>query len=563
MNRLLFSILIVFLLAGEAKALDLTMAEAVNMALQENRLLKVEESRVEAARESTSIAQKKLLPSLSLESYYTLMDEPDRVLIDANSFGPGTPPDSVEITDSRDMYSVSLVLRQPLFMGGRLLHTVRKNQAIEQRAEHALSQEANLLVRDVKTSYLEALNALLAEQTYRQLVATKTERLRVIRELSKEGYAKEEEVLQQETDLAFTEAAYFKAQGRRKLAFNRLKILLNVNEDEEITLKNRLYFATISASLKDLKETALNFRSDYKAQKAQLREAGEEITIARSDYFPEISLEGRFTQQKETSLNRDQIWLIGARLEWTLFDWGQTSADVNRAISMKTSQKYLAENLDRNIRIEVEEAWTTVRGKEQEVGAMEKQVKTAEFVLDKAIEGYGQGTITLAEVLEKEAKLVSSYNDYLASINSHGVAVSRLEASVASSLDHWLEPHQVYTPSFDYLTRNLKELSREQRTGENPFEEPKTASVISARIEPVKSTAYIIQVGAFKTNNRAQQFMKEHEAQLNGHQVEIFREDNWHKVQIIGFQNYAEAKDTLNTLGIKGYVKKGGNAPDK
>lgn len=457
-QRLLLIVLLLVLSGVSSQGAELTLDDCVRMAKEHNGRLKSVRMDIRTADEDVRIADAKRLPALKFEGQYSLIDRPVDFTVRANSFGPGIPPQEVDLsTGDRDFYALGLYIEQPLYTGGNLTHSLMKSRISREGTRHDVERQEKLLVYDVKAAFHNALKAKLVTEVLEKAIAAKQERLRVIKELHQEGHAQIVDILQMESDLSSAELDLFKAQNNAGLALSRLKRLIYYDGKDELVLKGSPVNAVLNASLAELTTAAIENRDDLKAALARVRAAGEDIEIARSGFYPKASLEGRYTRQEDTEIARPDVWTLTARLNWTLFDWNSTEAEVNKARLAKEKLRYENEELVKEIALQVEEAWTAVKESEKEVTVREQKVKTAEYKYSQGMKKYAEGVAKMADLLEMEYDLTRAFNEYLVAVNNLDIAIALLESLSSAKRQDWFTPEAMYRVGFDYIAAQLKE----------------------------------------------------------------------------------------------------------
>ena len=564
---------------GRAFGLEATLQECVDLALTNNSELKSFKEDLAETREQVKISRSEFFPALKLKGGYSLIDQPERLIINRNVFGNNTPPQDVEVsTGERTSYNLNLVLTQPLFTGGGLTHTYRKSMHVSEETSRWVERRTRMLALDVRKAFHEALNAQLYTKIVEKAAEAKRERLRVLQELETEGYSGREEVLQQETDILFTELELFKGKNREKFARSRLRNLIRYKGNDGPVLKGNSFNGTLTAPLNEVREAALNNREELKASQSRVAAAEEDISIARSRFYPQASLEGKFTQQTETNITRPQVWTLTAQLEWSLFDWGRTNSEVRQKVTRRQKAHYEREELENTIRLEAEQAWGSLKECEMAVAAHKKRVTTEENRLHLTAERYAEGKLKLAEVIEVEAQFIKAYNEYLAAINDLDVGLANLETAAAQSMEPWLRNEVIYEPDVDSIEKKIKDLSaiKRQTVPEDlPYKKDiivADAGPVTSREKPVATTVktrhaavvaspvsasparITVQVGSFKARRDAYRYMKNVSAKLRGRKIAIYPNGDYFKVRIAGFTSKEEAEGAMITSGITNYL---------
>ncbi len=305
---------------SEVYSAELTLQKCVELALENNTGLKAFETDIIASDEDVRISRSRFFPSLKLKGDYTLLDKSDVITFKRNSLAPSIPPQDVEISaENSNMYSLSLILEQPVFTGGNLTHSFRKFRILNEEAQHNFARQKALIILAVKEAFYGALKDRFQRETLEKLVESKKERLRVMRERLEEGYVPREDLLTAETDLAASEFGLYKIQSREQFDLSKLKKVIYYQSGEEVSLKADPLNGSLAASLQEVKETALANSEDIKMSRKRIKAAGEDISIAKGDLFPKTSLHGGYTVQKETNITRPKVWMFSAQVDWADF----------------------------------------------------------------------------------------------------------------------------------------------------------------------------------------------------------------------------------------------------
>lgn len=441
----------------DASAVSLSLDECIVRALKENRSLKSVEMESAATAESVPAARAALLPSVRMRAFYTLVDRPGRLIIDKNTFGANLPSEDVDITtNDQDFYSLGLSVDQPVFTGGRLIHSFRKAKA--ESAEAVLQEESKRekLIFKVKQGFYDALNARLQREIAEKVAEAKKERLRVLTELNLEGYVPSEDVLRQDADVAFAELEITRGVNREQLALSNLNQLINYTDQDDLQLHGMPGAVALVVSLEEVKRHAVANAKELKVAGTRIKGAEEDISIARSSYYPQISVQGSYMRQRETNITRDDVWLFTANLDWPIFEWGKTAAEVRQKAARKQKLQYDHEESVLSTSLEVERAWRRVRELEQALGAHEKRVRAVEYMAEQMGERHAEGTVKLAEVIEAESQFIREYNDYLAAANDLNSAVASLELAGSGVLSEWFENKPLYIPPVNSHSSQLR-----------------------------------------------------------------------------------------------------------
>ena len=432
-----------------ASGATLSQEECINLATSRNSGLQSSAAASAAEREEINITRSALLPALTLKSFYTLRDKADRLIIDANAFGPGFPSRNTSIsTGSTDSYGVQLSLRQSLFAGGALIAAHQRAGHESAATAHAYSRQRTLLVFQITKTYNEALIADNRIQAAEKAVQATEERLRVAVSRHNEGYVQRDALLRCEADLAMAQARLIKSKNRSLLILARLKQLIGLKPEDELNVTGTPTKLQLNATLQELITGAPDRREDISSLVERRAAAEAGIRQVRSNFLPQVFLEGNYLRQKETSIAHPELWSLTLQAEWSLFEWGRTSSSVRKAVARHSSADLALEELKRAAILEIEEAYRDVIELQSLVFAKEKMLQAEEAALVRTIVRWSEGAARKDDVVTSEAVVWEAYDSYFQSAAALSNAFATLETATSGKLAQWTTKEILYRPDF-------------------------------------------------------------------------------------------------------------------
>lgn len=549
-----------FSLAATAAARTLTLDDAIDLGLKQNNSVKASSAAAEAAEAGAAAARTLRLPKLSLESATYRHDREDRLSLQQNSFAPGIPPaNSSMSTSDKTMLFASLILRQQLFTGGSLTGSIRRADLTSSASRHAEAEARSNLRRDITRSFTAMLRARTHHLAAEKMLAAENEQLRVVGLLQGEGYADPTASAKAAARVARSEALLTSAVQQNLLAVSNLRRLTGLPEDEEVTVLGELAAPRLSVTLSECTREALASRNLLKETDLLVHEADTAVAIARSGYFPQVSLVGKYLRQTETPLLRDHVWTIGAEANWALFEWGKTGSAVAEATARKSERENRATDMKQSVEREVEESYRRVVEQEAFVAAAEKEVIAAERELQSLFASYNEGYATLSDTLRTEAAVWLSYDGYVAELARLADAHADLEHAAAVSLRPWTKDMPAYTPTFAAYNaqREILKESKKKMAAQPPqkalIHEPATPPQpppLPASTENLKTSgSYQIQTGAYKKRSNAEGELKTLAGTSDCPSAEIREENGFYKVLCGHYPDSAAARQAAAALG--------------
>ncbi len=415
--------------AGEqATYPQLSLDEAIQATLENHPLQQAVLEKQLAAEAAASAAGADLLPKLNASySYFHLRDKP---------YGIFGPAGKITINDD-DAYTWKVSAVQPLFTVFAL--TTRKKMArLELRNRELAREQLSLdLVKNAKLAYYQIFLAQKHLQVARKTVTNLEAHESDAAALYREGIVAYNDLLQARVALAQARRQREKADRDLDLARSRLNLLMN----REITTRFTVESLTVELNenygkLKELFAEALENRPEIRHLKIALRQAQMAVTLARSSYYPTISLVGSYEQTghdpdaRKNNYRNDDTAAIGIQADWTFFEWGKTRAlEKEQRHSRKALEHKLAE-AQNQVRLEVKTAARDLEMAVTNIRTAETAVTQAEENLHMTTQQYRQQMATSTTLLDAVTFLDRTRNSYFDSLYGYLMARAELERSL-------------------------------------------------------------------------------------------------------------------------------------
>ena len=537
-KRLIF--LLSILMTTQAMAVELSLEECVQLGVKQNENLKALEAEIEISNQDAKIAYAELFPSLSLEGSYLVRDQPPHFTLESGLFGQGLPPNDANVEGEKEHYTVGVRLRQPLFTGGRLSGTHQKQNVLVEARRYHLEDQKSRLIYQIKRSFYQALSRQHEFAGTTEKVLSQTEELRNMQELLLAGKVTKNEVSVAKSRLLFSEAAVLQVEQTYQNALDDLGSLIGM--DGPLNIKESITYSTLSPDFENIHDVSLNGRKDVKQLDAQVDAANEEIQVARSVYYPQLSLEASYLKQRETDITEDDIWEAGVWLDWSLFDAGKTTAEVAKAKAEHLRLKHLRKDLERSAINEVKSALRLVRENELLVEAHKHLLLATEQEHSHNLELYHSGKYTKQELSSSRAKIMTSNANYLAAINHLRTSLVGLETALSAPIENKLIAHEIYQPNLE---------KQEPSSAEPAPSSPKAVDEIT---QTIVLSPYSIQLGAFRSEEKATLFTALLEKKFPKRTFEIISAAGWSKVRATQLASQEAAEAALVEFGGKGII---------
>jgi outer membrane protein, multidrug efflux system len=378
---------------------DARLQRLIDIALTNNRDLRVAVLNVQAARAQYRIVRSELMPTVGAV---------------AGQSKQRTPKDlSLFNQTISNTYNVGLNGAWEIDLFGRVQSL--KDQALAHYFATAYARKAAeiSLVSQVATQYLQVLEADDLLRVTHQTLETARDSFRLIKLQFDNGTASELDLTQSQT-IVETAAANLQAQERaRAQAVNALVLLIGEPMPDDLPrgagLNGQDLLTDIPAGLpSDL----LTRRPDIMEAEQNLLAANANIGAARAAFFPSISLTGSFGTLS-SSLGGlfkpgSAAWSFAPTITLPIFEGGQNLANLELANVQKNIQIAQYEKAIQSAFREVADGLAARGTYDQQISALERETAAQQRRLDLSTLRYRNGVDSYLGVLEAQQDLYAA-----------------------------------------------------------------------------------------------------------------------------------------------------------
>ena len=394
-----FAIIVTLFSTSSAGALSLN--DAISESLANNLLLKMEANSVDIAEEDYFQSKSNYLPSISLNANISENEYSD---LKTQS---GIIGSDYELAPS----SKSIILSQNLFSGfSRFYNSISTKESLNLKRLNEKKVTQDIILETIEAYY----NVLIAEKS----VKSYKDNLESVAERSNATIKEYEVGLTSKTDVAQAEAF-----------LNNAKIDLL---DSEIILKNlknsffdlvgvdakNLIFSEINAnmpsSFSEFKEILIANNYSIRMAEVNLKIMNANVGVARSAYYPQLSLTATKSELDEFSAEIDELTNeeIKANLNWPIFTAGKSLSNVRKAKEVKNTQLILLQKTQNETVILSENIWDKYKISEQTIKAAELTYNANQTAYKGTVIEQEVGERSVLDVLIARQALLNSEINY-------------------------------------------------------------------------------------------------------------------------------------------------------
>lgn len=497
MRRIIGSILLIFILtSAQAQVLSLDSARA--LALRNNKELTISRLKQDVARYNRQSARTNYLPKVEAIGGYLYSSKEFSLLSDAQKgmFGnigtiagqqmmetlPGAVTTMVQSglitmqqaqtitqiaaqagpvfqqalngvgqslteafrTDTRHMWGGSIMVTQPIFMGGKIVAYNKITNAAERLAQSATEAEEQNTIYNTDQAYWLVVSLKHKQrlaQAFYDLVKTLDND---VQKMIEEGVATKADGLSVSVKVNEAEMALLQVEDGLTLAKMALCQQCGLPLDGTLILadedKEDVYSSPVSAIANE--DVALQNRPELKMLAEAVEMNKQNIRLTRADFLPTLALMGGYTATNPNLFNGFEkklngMWNVGLILKVPVWNWFEGLYKVRSARTNTEMARYQLEEAKEKIRLQVNQSSFQVNEASKRLEMAKKNISHAEENLRSANLGFKEGVIPTSDVLAAQTAWMQAQSQKIdAEINAKLTEVNWLKVLGTLSIDN-------------------------------------------------------------------------------------------------------------------------------
>ena len=414
----------------------LSLPQAVETALRQNRLIRNEKLEVEKASDRLAAIGTRRLPGVDISVFELQWFQPPEFRFSRGVFGnfPGlgaVPPVNTSISSSSGPTAfVFARATQPLTQLYRIGLGIRMGEINRDLAQGKLELKQREIVHQVKRNYYAILQTQSALHSAEETLKLYQELDRVVGEYVSQQISLASESLEIKTRLAKEDYEVLRLRNNLAAAKEQLNHLLGRDVRTEFTVSEVSTATIYEAELSAAQSRALAERGEIRDLRQKIKLAEYDRRLKKAERIPEISLMvGYFSAFGVSVLPRNAAG-AGFTLNWEPFDWGRRKhelAERERTIEQAREGLREAESL---ILIEVSDRFRKLREAQALLRVSKALQESAAEKLRVATNKYKLEATLYKDVLQSQAALAEAQHQYQQALLAFWTARADFEKAI-------------------------------------------------------------------------------------------------------------------------------------
>lgn len=315
-------------------------------------------------------------------------------------------------TDTRNMWAGSVMVRQPIYMGGAIIAANKIADIGEEIAENDLDHQTQQTLYAIDQAYWLAVSLKQKHKlatSYRNLVQKLNDD---VHKMIKQGVATKADGLK--VDVKVNEAEMKMTQAEDGLALSKMLLcqLCGIPMNQEITLadedKETLALSGTPVDTEQQRvaaaDSAMNTRPELRMLQNALDISKQATNLVRAIYMPHVALTGGYTISNPNVFNGFQkkftgVWNVGIIVQVPVWNWFDCAYKVRASKATTNIAQMNLDDTREKIHLQIAQSQFKVKEAQKKLNMAMRNIASAEENLRCANLGFKEGVMEVTDVM--------------------------------------------------------------------------------------------------------------------------------------------------------------------
>jgi outer membrane protein TolC len=438
-------LLLLFLsgIAANAQKIDLPLNDAVQMAVSKSNSVNLADMKVKTKGYELETVKNHRYPDVKVSGQYLRLTNADVKLRSSgeSNADPNAEPESSPKVNQLALGQASVTM--PIFSGFKLRNSIKASENFYRAEKSTAEFTTSQTILQVVEYYGDLYKAQRAVELLRESLKSSNERVREFTDRMDNGLIARNDLLKAQLQVSKTQLSLDEAEKNVRMLNYELITLLKLPAGTEIEVNPDNIDKDLFSKTVKTEAEALQSRKDLEALHFDREAANANIKVAKSDYYPALSLTGGYVALDiQNVVNVTNAMNVGVGLSYNLSSIFKNGKEVkaakNRAKELEIQEAILSDQIKTEITSARENYELSLKQDAVYADAVKQADENYRIVKDK----YDNGLSDTNDLLEADVE------DLSAKINQ-----TYAKANVILKYYEWLDASGQLTESFN-LTKN-------------------------------------------------------------------------------------------------------------
>ena len=376
---IIFSLFSLQMIAQEKKTLSLD--EAIDLGLQNSKLLKINQAKIEEATAATKEAVEKRLPDAKASASYLRVNAVNVELkTKSNSGGGGSTTAPVEQPKvSQALYGLMNV-SLPIYTGGKIRYGIESSKFLEKAAMLDAESDKDEVIQNTIEAFANLFKAKTAVRLVQENLNEAQMRTKELTNMEKNGLLARNDLLKAQLRESNMEYNLSDAENSWQLANVNMNLMLGLPTTMELVLDTSgLGKKEDNRVLDDFLNAARVNRKDIAAVDLRKKAAESGVKSAKGDLYPSLALTGGYIGLDIPDfLSIPAAMNVGVGVSYNIGSLWKNKAKVQQAEARVKQLTFTEAMMDDNMQLELNKSYLSLMTNRKQIQVSAKAVEQAE-----------------------------------------------------------------------------------------------------------------------------------------------------------------------------------------
>lgn len=413
---------------ADASARELTLADCVRLALENNPQNKMGAEGVKAAREAAGAAVAPFYPAVDVNGGGARWQK--RIYLPKGIAPPGTTlPDTVGPTDD---WNAEVRGRWMLFDSGERRAKLRAANAVLGAAQADAGRIRQDLALAVHQAYFRFLTDAEMRAVARESLARAEDHLRLAGDRFAAGAVPEVDVLRTKVEVADARVDLVRAENQVDIGRGNLNTAMGLPVERILRIAKETNSPVFpdAINLTNAFDQAVHNRPTLQAGLMRVAAARHAVDRSRSTFGPSVFADGSYGRRDNDFFPEDEEWSARLGFEWPVFTGFLRVHELARSRAELNREEAALERQVQDVRQEVWIYYTRLRESSELIRAADVMVDNANESLRSVQERYEAGASPVTDLLDAETALTRAQAIQVQAHGEYGIAHAAFQWAV-------------------------------------------------------------------------------------------------------------------------------------
>ena len=413
----------------------LTLDQAIQIAIANNRSLKIASLDVDKSKWQLAAVKTKRLPTMN---GYLLGS--GNLTSPTFTFKQGTfgsinnipiPAKNTTIPLSQGPTGYALAqVAQPLTQFYKIHLSIHEQQLSSDLASQEYRAKRQSVIRDVKQAYYAVLQSESSLDAAQTTVTQYEETDRVVLQYISQESVLRSESLEVKAKLAQSRYQVVVLRNTLQTQKENLNDLLARDLETDFRTEPVPPMSLEEADLKLARQTALTQRPEIRQAEISVQQADTDRKLAKAQYIPDISAKFNYFTPINTEILPKNIASAGVELSWEPFDWGRRKDDVNQKAITLDQSRYQLKEAQSKVMLDVNNRFRKLEESRSQLNVTQAARDAEHEKLREVNDQFRQKAVLLRDVLQQQSTVANADQDYQQALTAFWSAKAEFEKAL-------------------------------------------------------------------------------------------------------------------------------------